>query len=368
MSSFCRHLSNGLVYNNDTTTFTMSPCCFFAGQNRVDPSKDLSTQLALHRANWLNSNVNVACKICIDAEARGAHNYRLASFDIISGVENKLEFLTVAVNKKCNLACASCDAQSSSFWYQENTRNNVLQTVQTHQLHQEDRQGITTDKFVSLLSDQDLTALKYIKFGGGEPLMTDTHEKVMSLIPDPSNVTIQYTSNFSIMPAQSTLQTWEKFKLVKWVASLDGVEEQFSFLRWPYRWEKLQTFVDTAIKTVPGNVMFGVEHTINPLNIFYFDQFETWFNRHFATNRYGDQSDFNVHLCTGLLGLEHTPPELRKKIKNKYGPNHQVIIALDQTPYSGSTAKLVQYLDQLDSQRNTNWRQIFPEVQEFFDA
>lgn len=368
MSTFCRHLSNGLVYNNNTTAFTMSPCCFFAGENSVDPNKDLSMQLLTHRTSWLDAEVAIKCKICIDAEARSAHSYRLASFDIINGVKNKLEFLTVAVNKKCNLACASCDSQSSSFWYQENIRNNILQPTQVHQLHQEDRQGVTTDKFISLLSDQDLSELKYIKFGGGEPLMTDTHEKVMALVPNPGKVTIQYTSNFSIMPNQSTLCTWEKFKLVKWIASLDGVEEQFSFLRWPYRWKKLQTFVVDAISQVPGNVMFGVEHTINPLNVFYFDQFEAWFDKHFASNRYGDRSDFNVHLCTGILGLEHTPLDLRKKIKNKYGENHQVSVALDQKPYSGSTKRLVHYLDQLDLQRGTSWRQIFPEIQEFFDA
>lgn len=368
MSEFCRHLSNGLVYNNNTTAFTMSPCCFFAGENSVDPDKDLSTQLTSHRMRWINADVNFTCKICIDAESRGPHSYRLASFDIIDGIKNKLEFLTVAVNKKCNLACPSCDPYASSFWYQENVRNNVLQSARVHQLHQEDRQGIVTEKFIRLLSDQDLSSLKYIKFGGGEPLMTDTHEKVMAMIPNPENVTIQYTSNFSIMPSQSTLKAWEKFKLVKWIASLDGVNEQFSFLRWPYRWEKLQTFVNDAIETVPGNVMFGVEHTINPLNIFYFDQFENWFNAHFATNRYGDQSDFNVHLCTGTLGLEHTPPELRKKINAKYAANHQVLIALGQTPFSGSTARLVQYLDQLDKMRSTNWRQLFPEVQEFFDV
>ena len=368
MSTFCKHLSNGLVYNNNITTFTMSPCCFFAGENNIDPNKDLSMQLTTHRINWENATVDTSCKICIDAESRGAHSYRLASFDILSGVNNKLEFLTVAVNKKCNLACPSCNSHSSSFWYQENIRNNVPQSIQIQQLHNEDRQGVTTDKFISLLSDQDLTALKYIKFGGGEPLMTDTHEKVMSLVPNPSNVTIQYTSNFSIMPSQSTLATWKKFKLVKWVASLDGVKEQFSFLRWPYRWEKLETFVDDSIRKVPGNVMFGVEHTLNPLNIFYFDQFEIWFNKHLASNRYGDKSDLNVHLCTGTLGLEHTPPELRDKIKAKYGNNHQVTIALNQKPYSGSITRLVRYLDQLNLQRNTNWRQLFPEVQEFFNA
>jgi hypothetical protein len=369
MTEFCRYLKNGLVYNNDTTAFTVAPCCLFGGNRyKINPDQDLLEQLSAHRTHWITADVKTDCKICIDAEKQMTTSYRQTSFDCIQGVDNRLEFLTVAVNKKCNLACASCNAASSSFWYQENNRNNIVQGRNIRQMHQEDRQGIIEDKFVQLLAEQDLSALTYIKFGGGEPLMSNTHEKIMSLIPDPGKVTVQYTSNFSIMPSRTILQTWEKFKLVKWVASLDGVGEQFSFLRWPYRWEKLEPFVVDAINTVPGNVMFGVEHTINPLNVFYFDQFQTWFNQQLGTNRYGDQSDFNIHLCNGVMGIEHTPPTLRDKIKRHYGTKHTVSLALDQKPYSGSTTALVQYLDQLDQWRGTSWRDIFSEVQEFFNA
>ena len=369
MTEFCRHLTNGLVYNNNTTSFTVSPCCFFRGDRfEINLDQDLSSQLNAHRAHWMTADVTRDCKTCIDAEEQNTPSYRLASFDAIQGLDNRLEFLTVAVNKQCNLACASCDAASSSFWYQENARHSLVQKLAIRQMHQEDRNGVIADKFVQLLAEQDLTALTYIKFGGGEPLMSDTHTRIMELISDPSKVTVQYTSNFSIMPSKAVLRLWEKFKLVKWVASIDGVGEQFSFLRWPYQWEKLEPFVVDAIKKVPGNVIFGVEHTINPLNVFYFDQFCSWFEQQLGSNRYGDQSDFNLHLCNGIMGIEHTPPALREKIKRRYGAHHAVSIALDQKPYSGSVAELVQYLDQLDQWRGTMWRDIFPEVQGFFSA
>jgi hypothetical protein len=69
-----------------------------------------------------------------------------------------------------------------------------------------------------------------------------------------------------------------------------------------------------------------------------------------------------------MLGIEHTPPALRNKIKIKYGAKHAISVALDQKPYSGSVTALVQYLDQLDQWRSTNWRSVFSEVQEFFNA
>lgn len=368
MTEFCRHLKNGLVYNNNTTAFTVAPCCFYGNRYKIDPSQELSQQLYAYRTYWMTTEVKTVCKICIDTEKQKMPSYRQASFDVIKGNDDRLEFLTVAVNKKCNLACASCNAESSSFWYQENIRHKIVQGANIHQLHQEDQQGIIDDRFIQLLADQDLSALTYIKFGGGEPLMSATHEKIMSLIPDPSKVTLQYTSNFSIMPSKSVMQAWKKFKLVKWIASLDGVGEQFSFLRWPYRWEKLESFAVDAIAKVPDNVMFGIEHTINPLNSFYIDHLQTWFDQHLGSNRYGDVSDFNIHLCTGVLGIEHTPPPLRKKIQCHYGTNHAVSLALDQMPYSGSVTQLVQYLDQLDMTRGTSWRSIFPEVQQFFNA
>lgn len=367
MTDFCRHLKNGLVYNNDTTSFTVSPCCYFQGhRGNIDPTQDLNNQLSLYRTQWLSVDTGRACKICINAEDQNLPSYRQASFDIIKGVNNKIEFLTVAVNKKCNLACASCNSLSSSFWYQENTRHNVKQSLNIKQLHQEDRQGLLAERFIALLEEQDLSELRYIKFGGGEPLMSDTHERIMDLIPHPQKVTIQYTSNFSIMPSASTLEKWNKFKLIKWVASLDGVGEQFTFLRWPYRWEKLQEFAKEALTIVSGNVMFGTEHTINPLNVYYVDEFQHWFNNTLGANRYGDKSDLNIHVCTGVLGLVHTPPELRKVIKQKYGKQHPVSIALDQNPYSGSTTQLIDYLDQLDNWRGTTWRKLFRDVQGFF--
>ena len=361
MSLFCKHLTNGLVYNNNTHSFTVSPCCYF------NKSDTVQQNLEFYRKQWQDSDVKKTCQICINAEKSGQYSYRQASFDWLDGTDTSIEFLTVAVNKKCNLACVSCNSNSSSFWYQENLRNNIPQSANIQKLHNDDKQGEITKQFLDLLTAQDLSRLKYIKFGGGEPLMTDTHLEVLKLVTNPKNVTLQYTSNFSLMPTKKVIDEWNKFKLVKWVASIDGTDEQFGFLRWPYQWEKLEKFVDVAMEMVPGNVMFGVEHTLNPLNIFYFDRFKQWFDQRMSCNRYKDPSDLNLHCCTGNLGIEQTPPALRKLISQKFGPGHAITTMLDQNPYIGHT-KMVKYLDQLDSTRSQSWREIFPEVQGYFDV
>lgn len=369
MTEFCRHLTNGLIYNNDTVAFTVSPCCYFQGQLRqIKPYQDLEEQLLAHRTAWLKTDTAKSCKICIDAEEQKLLSFRQSSFDTMLGKDNRLEHLTVSVNKKCNLACASCNSWSSSFWYQENTRNGVSSSPMVRQMHQEDKQGQITKRFVELLRKQDLSALRYIRFGGGEPLMSDTHEQILKLIPCPENVTIHYTSNFTVMPSKIAMALWAKFKLVKWVASIDGTKSHFEFLRWPYRWKKLQAFVKRAMAEVPDNVLFGTEHTVNPLNAFYLNEFEDWFYHCLGTNRFGDKSDFNLHICNGILGLEFTPPQLRQLIEQKYGSQHMLTLALNQKIYPGHNGQMVNYLDKLDSWRGTEWRKIFAEVQDFFHA
>lgn len=363
--NFCKFFKNGLVYNNNSVEFTVSPCCYYNKIDTINPNYDLNTQLKKNRDSWESDDVSLHCKICIDHENSGLFSYRQAANNLIPEVTDNIVFLTVAVNKKCNLACPMCDSNSSSYWYQENIRNKIPQSQNIIQLHADDREGIITDRFINLLTSINLSHLRYLKFGGGEPLMNNTHLEILKLIPNPENVEVQYTSNFSIMPTEDIFSVWSNFKLIKWAASLDGIEESFEFLRWPYKWEKFLYFKEKAFATVPTNVMFAVEHTLTPLNIFYFDKFEEWFNEHFFENRLGDKSDFNMHIAFGKLGLEQTPITLREEIYKKYGNDHRISNLVRQTPITPAQ-NMIEYLDKLDTFRNTNWRKVFDKVEQFY--
>jgi len=363
---FCKFINHGLVYNKNTEGLVISPCCYFSKNDYLDIEQDINRQIEQRRQAWSKEDWNQTCKICLDLEKSGQHSYRQSSYDVIQDDVDGVAFLTVAVNKQCNLACASCGPGSSSFWYQQNLRDRIQQPSKIINLHREDRLEKDTKKFLSIFKDRAFKDLRYIKFGGGEPLMSSTHADILETINDPSLVTIQYTSNFSIEPSTRIYDLWSKFKLVKWCASLDGVEDQFELLRWPYRWHDLEDFVSRVRNQVPHNVIFGVEHTLNPLNVWYIDRFRAWFRETLATNRYGDPSDFNLHLCIGDMSFDQTPPDLREKIRSKYGPHDPVVRLLDLTPYTGSYSNLLSWADYLDSRRQTNWRHTFAEISSFF--
>jgi hypothetical protein len=362
--NFCPFLSSGLVYNNDRTEFNMAPCCYFRRVDRVQPHQTVDWHNL--RTQWADPEHRAyRCGICLDQESSGIPSYRQAAHDVITN-PGKLQMLTVAVNKQCNLACATCSAGLSSFWYQENRRNGVKQSDGIHLLHQEDRDGTTQQRFVQQLLDLDLTELTYIKFGGGEPLMNDTHVRILELVPRPERVTLQYTSNFSIAPSREALELWRQFHLVKWMASIDGCGDHFNILRWPYTWHKLQLFVNRARTITPDNVMFGVEHTLNPLNIYYFDRFQEWFAVWFGYDAVNVPTDLNLHAAEGIMGLDRTPEPLRQAVTQRYGEHHPVSRLLNQQPQHHDIKNFVTWMDTLDQWRGHHWRQAFAEVEQYF--
>ena len=357
MTVFCKHLSNAFVINNNQSNFTVSPCCYYAKNDIVN---NLTTLPAL-RDKWKSSDLQTNCRICLNQEEQKQHSYRQAGFDLMDN-STGVQMLTIAVTKQCNLACASCGSHSSSFWHDENVRNGVDSGPFF------DRKGMDTDqKLMEWIDSLDTTNLKYIKFGGGEPLMNNTHKRILEVVSNPQDIIIQYTSNYTLFPTAEIFAQWDRFKLVKWVGSIDGVKDQFEYLRWPAKFNVIEQNIVKGIKECPDNVMFGIEHTLNPFNIYYYDKIKQWFDTTMSTNRFGDASDFNIHPCQGNIDVAKTPPLLREKIKQKYGEKHPISIMLDQNPYIEHMSA-IKWVEKLDKWRNLQWSTTFGEIAEYFDS
>ena len=366
MQKFCKFLEHGIQYNNNTTNFTIAPCCYFSKQYTIDVDKDIEQQYIDTKSIWSKENLEQTCKICIDHEKLGIRSYRQASFDIVPEQNKNISMVTVAVNKECNLACPQCGSHSSSFWYRENQRHGIKENQEIINYHLDNHRGKITEQFVSLFESNHFNDVKYVKFGGGEPLMTDTHKEIIKKLKNKNNIELQYTSNFSIMPSAEVLELWKDFKVVKWMASIDGVEDQFSLLRWPYTWNKLKDFSNRALDVTPNNVTFGVEHTLNMLNVYYYDKIEEWFNTIFCGSNKQRRGVFNIHNVMGKLSLAEVPVGLREEIKKKFGDKHIITKTIQNEPIK-DFRESIRYLDLLDSQRLTNWRSVFSEVEQYYE-
>jgi sulfatase maturation enzyme AslB (radical SAM superfamily) len=356
-NQFCRYLSNGYSFSINGNSVNVRPCCLY------DKAVPLTLQLLQDRklesdaiVDWTDN-----CSLCKILENAGQQSLRQTSADWISDTAT-FDPVTLDINldSECNAACVMCNEHSSSLWSKENAKLNG-KTIAIKKDDQAIDQAI--DQIVKSVS---LEQVKYVKFFGGEPLFTDTHLKFLQHIPHPENVTLHYTTNGSIYPNQQTLDSWKQFKTVIFAASIDGIKEQFDYVRWPLPWHKVsENILRLRNNSNVWNVMFRIEFTANFLNAYYYDRVEQWMHDNLETNLGGDQTEINIHQCWGEWAIEKMPMGIRQLIMEKYTADHRIYKLVSNLPTPPSLETWQNFVKTWDQRRNNQWQQAFPDLAQY---
>ena len=356
-NNFCRYLSNGYSFTlKPDDELIVKPCCWFSQEIPVNSSLlDNRKKLFESISDWTAN-----CNKCQVLENAGQQSLRQSGPDWIPDSINSRDPVTIDIHldNECNAACVTCNPHSSSLWTREQSKlQNKKITIQ----HITPTSAI--DRIVSAVS---LEKVKYIKFFGGEPLFTDTHLKFLEHVPHPEQVTLHYTTNGSIYPNQEVLNVWKKFKLIIFAASLDGIEEQFNYIRWPLTWSKVSKNLLRIRdnKRIP-NLMFRIEFTANFLNAYYFDRLESWVQQNLITNQWGDKTDLNVHLCfDSPWDLNKMPKLVQNLVIEKYPKDHVIhkMVANITPTTSINLISWQNFVATWDTRRNNSWKTAFPDL------
>jgi uncharacterized Fe-S cluster-containing radical SAM superfamily protein len=353
-NNFCRHLSNGYFFSvTQNNSLSVAPCCWFVNSK--------SDQDSVKKDNrWFNSidNWTPHCKRCHELETSGQQSMRQASFDWIPELShNDPISVEIFLDNTCNAACTICNEASSSLWHAQNQKfKNLPIVVNTNKN--------TIDHHIDeIFKTYPMENLKYLKIFGGEPLMTDTHIKFLSRLPNPKNVTLHYTTNGSIFPNKATLDIWDKFHTVIFAASIDGINEQFDYVRWPLKWSKVsKNLIKLKNKNI-HNLLFRIEFTINWLNAYYYDQVEDWVEQNLSANLSGDKTEINLHPCVGVWDINRMPVSLRNIIKNKYPEQSKLHNFVKNLAEPLPLDLWYKFVTKWDQQRNTRWDRSFLELE-----
>jgi sulfatase maturation enzyme AslB (radical SAM superfamily) len=355
-NQFCRYLSNGYSFSiAKNSTVTAKPCCLYKNpvqlnEQLVDTRRSLSESIV----GWTD-----ACGHCKILEDAGQQSLRQTGPDWIDDFENSQDPVTldIRLDTECNAACVICSKHSSSLWAKEHLK---LQGKKIKIINDSHLVDDIIDKIVNSVS---LEKLKYVKFFGGEPLFTDTHLKFIKHIPHPEQVTLHYTTNGSIYPNDNVLFAWKKFKVVIFATSLDGIEEQFDYVRWPLPWNKVsKNLIRLKENKDISNLMFRVEFTANFLNTYYFDRLENWIKNNLDTNLGGDKTEINIHPCWDVWDLNKMPLGVKNLILTKYPSTHAIHKIISNLPQSLPLSNWQDFVNTWDSRRNNSWQTAFPEL------
>jgi sulfatase maturation enzyme AslB (radical SAM superfamily) len=293
----------------------------------------------------------------------GHPSLRQAGPDWIDSNDDSQDPISVDIrlDTECNAACVICDEFSSTLWQKEKLKLNN----KTIKINKDD--NLVNDAINRIVEIVSLKKLKYVKFFGGEPLFTDTHLKFIKHIPYPEQVTLHYTTNGSVYPKDEVLEEWKKFKSIIFAASLDGIEEQFDYVRWPLPWNKVsKNLIRLQENKDIWNLMFRVEFTANFLNAYYFDRLEQWVANNFNTNSSGDKTEINIHQCWGgTWDLEKMPQSIRQLILKKYPIDHIIHKLIANLAPQTSLNSWQEFVKIWDNQRNNSWQQAFPDLAQY---
>jgi len=357
-NQFCRYLSNGYSFSiTNNSSIITGPCCWYGNKIPFDSQILQNRKLKFETIDsW-----TIGCSACQTLENAGQQSLRQTGPDWIDDSENSQDPITIDINldKNCNAACVICDKGSSSLWEKEESKlHNSMINVKSEN---------STDKLIDqIVNTVSLTKLKYVKFLGGKPLFTDTHLKFIRHIPHPEQVTLHYTTNGSIYPKDAVLNEWKKFKTIIFAASLDGIEDQFDYVRWPLSWNKVsKNLIRLRENKDIWNLIFRVEFTANFLNTYYFDRLEDWIKHNLDTNLSGDKTEINIHPCWGTWALTKMPPPIQELVQAKYPAEHIIHRLAANLSKTDLPVGWQQFVKTWDTRRNNSWQQAFPDLVQY---
>ena len=310
-----------------TTRFNVleiSPCCFSPPEPVDIVDFKNNSYLRQIRNSWENGQYPAECSGCQNAEKLNVTSRRLGSNQWyqdrgLFNTDVELTRIDYWVGDLCNLKCIICGPENSSSWKQElNLPIEIKKSV--------------NNKF---WKNVDLTTVKFIHFTGGEPLLSAEHVKLLESLPNPQQVHLNYNTNATVLPTPELLSLWEKFELVQIDFSIDDLEDRFEYQRFPAKWENVVNNLKWFIDNSPTNCMFSVNTTVSILNYNNISNLEQWLSNNFSVNRVNDPIDHRKQMAIGLFAV-NTAKKRRLEI--------------------------IDFLDECDKKRKTNWQQTMPEL------
>jgi organic radical activating enzyme len=318
--------------------------------------------------NFNNQKNALQCNNCWKIEDRNKNSRRHAIIEWFTNnqisTDNTTELISLDWNSEnvCNLACITCGPKFSSRWSQEITKYSF-----------KDQHTYSNSHNNNFWKTLDYSKLRRIYFNGGEPLLVDDHIKILThldKIGQLSNVEVQYNTNCTIIPNNNIMRLWSKSKLVRLYLSIDAINKEFEFIRYPASWAQVLEFIKFLNQSTV-NIINDITCTVGIHNILELDNLIEWQQKYLPTNNQGDVTSINFQLVGpishggALLDLAGLSPELATNIYDQlthiktqsFWPviKDKLVVA-----HGKNNWKL--YLDELSIRRNLNWQLSLPKL------
>jgi len=358
MSNYCPRIFHGLTLSQISNSgLAYAQCCWtkntIATDDIIDINhlklQDLRQQNLMDQLPWNH------CQDCLLQERQGKKSMRQGYLETHGGptYDTTIQYLDINIDYTCNLACVTCGPDLSTTW-----RNELK--LPGHSVRPK------LNNFLSQLDQLDLSHLKEIRFWGGEPLLTKTHEHILAYITekfDPTKIKLMYNTNATRIIDDATKTLIEKFKFARISFSVDAIGSKFHYIRYPAKWNEVEENLQWWKNNLPHNSMLALTVTASIFNVLYLDEVFDWKQKHFDKSRFGDDIEIYVHHAFGWSGLENMTADMANTVRTLENYCQPWIQKLDILASNDSGSKIFQNkISEIDNRRQLWLDRELPEV------
>ena len=185
--------------------------------------------------------------------------------------EVNFEFIELRLGNICNLACRSCNPQSSSKWIRDWEKLNERKFDMPQSMFD----WPLDERFWASLAEHCNNTRK-VYINGGEPLLVDKHMRFLEFLIAKNlanKITLVYSTNATIIN-DKYIDLWKEFEQVEFMVSIDCLEERNTYLRHPAKWDKTIEAFDWLHSL--GHKSYVLQ-TVSIMNIYYIKEFWEFF-------------------------------------------------------------------------------------------
>ena len=404
--------NQGVVRKEDGSSYN-------AGKDDMDEARNAEL-MKIVRKNMLEGKWSTECGRCKkeeDAGLRSRRQYeqewgfkledaiRITEQDgTIKTNDTPLVYYDLRFGNLCNLKCRMCGPTDSHSWYEDwlelhggegfqDTHGYVkLKKNSKGRLSTNDYEWHNSESFWKNI-EKNIPNMEHVYMAGGEPLMIERHYDFLQKCVElgrADKMILEYNTNMTNLQPR-VLKLWEKFKIVRIGASIDGMGEVIEYQRHPARWKTILKNLQT-IDGLGKNVQAWLACTVTTLNVFHMPDFMKWKIKESGFKKINSGKKLPIltihvahspsHAC-----IKSLPLEMKQLVREKYDKFKDWLIQENLDPKIEQAAlKIInsivdfmmsedtsskwgwfkEYTRQLDKLRNQNIIDVVPEYEPYF--
>lgn len=362
--NYCSAVYKGLYVQKDSDTeFRLAACCVNKPGSLVDVVDFVNNaELKKLRSDFDQGLRPDSCRECWDREDRGIRSPRADKMDWhgdTAPTAVELTSLHYNVPPLCNAKCITCGPDLSSAWAAENAKFHP--TIIGNRVFNIIRHAPVELKL-------DLTQLYLVYFNGGEPMLSKDINLVLNEIKLQQGtldmIHLQINTNCSVWPSEEDLELWSQCGKISLMCSIEAVQEQFEYIRYPLNWQEVSTNIKkfATIKPKHTPIMCMLVPNIGIHNVLEYGKLLDWFD---TLQNDHKTYDINPMLTAGPLALTNASEKLKQMMLDSLGDDPRLDVIrrfIENTDNTGDNqGDWIDYLETtIDFRRNLNWRKTFP--------